>query len=193
MPAAYVLRLAEMKARAVSTSAPRDQIILAADTAVVDGDDILGKPADAVEAAAMLRRLRGRTHQVYTGLAVFRPNDGELVTDLCVTEVSMRAYSDEEIEAYILTGDPLDKAGAYAIQHPRFQPVERLQGCYAGVMGLPLCHLTRALRSLGLTPPADVAAECQNALRYDCPIAHTILSSHRLEISSSAQANEGTE
>jgi predicted house-cleaning NTP pyrophosphatase (Maf/HAM1 superfamily) len=128
-----------------------------------------------VEAAQMLRRLRGHTHQVYTGIAALRVRDGSLATDLCVTDVPMRNYSDEDIAAYILTGDPLDKAGAYAIQHPRFKPVESLTGCFAGVMGLPLCHLTRTLRKLGLSPSADVPANCQTHLDYQCPVSRAIL------------------
>jgi len=119
LPADYVLRLAETKARATANRAHDDQIILAADTTVVDGTDILGKPQDNVEAFAMLTRLRGHTHQVYTGVALLRLSDGLLLKELCVTDVPMRDYSDEEIQAYIQTGDPLDKAGAYAIQHPR--------------------------------------------------------------------------
>jgi septum formation protein len=123
-PADYVIRLAETKARAITADA--DQIILAADTTVVDGSDILGKPRDDAEAIAMLTRLRGRTHQVYTGIALLRVSDGLLLKDLCVTDVPMREYSDEEMRVYVATGDPLDKAGAYAIQHPGFSPVESM-------------------------------------------------------------------
>ena len=102
-------------------------------------------------------------------------SDGNLVTDLCVTDVPMRNYSDEEIDAYVASGDPLDKAGAYAIQHPGFQPVETMSGCYASVMGLPLCHLTRTLRRLEIPPPVDISAECQASLNYKCPISASIL------------------
>jgi predicted house-cleaning NTP pyrophosphatase (Maf/HAM1 superfamily) len=87
----------------------------------------------------------------------------------------MRAYREDEIEAYVATGDPLDKAGGYAIQNGGFHPVERMQGCYASVMGLPLCHLTRSLRSLDIAPRNDIAAECQNALGYACPISSAVL------------------
>ncbi len=174
-PAAYVLRLADSKAHACANSAHTGEIFLAADTAVVDGQVILGKPKDPNEALAMLRSLRGHSHQVLTGLAVLRPADGSLVTDLCITEVPMREYRDDEIEAYVASGDPLDKAGAYAIQHPGFHPVEGLSGCYASVMGLPLCHLTRSLRKLGLTPITDVAAQCQSTLSYACPIFSAVL------------------
>ena len=135
-PADYVLRLAETKARVAVANARPEHIIIGADTAVVDGNQILGKPKDMMEATAMLKMLRGHAHQVYTALAVLRMYDGRLLTDLCVTNVPMRNYSDEEIEAYVLSGDPLDKAGAYAIQHLGFHPVENMKGCYASVMVL---------------------------------------------------------
>lgn len=112
-PADYVLRLAETKARVIAQRADADRIILAADTTVVDGRDILGKPNDDEEAFAMLTQLRGRTHQVYTGVALLRTDDGALLTDLSVADIVMRDYSDEEIRAYIATRDPFDKAGAY--------------------------------------------------------------------------------
>jgi len=175
-PADYVLRLAETKARATASRAHADQIILAADTTVVDGNDILGKPQDDMEAFAMLTRLRGRTHQVYTGVALLRLSDGLLLKELSVTDVPMRDYSDEEINAYIQTGDPLDKAGAYAIQHPRFKPVASMSGCYAGVMGLPMCHVVRMLRKMDVPPHADVPVKCQTLLEYQCPVSKAILS-----------------
>ena len=172
-PADYVLRLAETKARAISAHA--DQIILAADTTVVDGGDILGKPKDNVEAFAMLTRLRGHTHQVYTGVALLRLSDGLLLKELSVTDVPMRDYSDEEIRAYIATGDPLDKAGAYAIQHSQFSPVASMDGCYASVMGLPLCHVVRMMRKMSIEPNANVPVNCQSLLEYECPVFNSIL------------------
>jgi septum formation protein len=87
----------------------------------------------------------------------------------------MRPYSDEEIDVYVASGDPLDKAGAYAIQHADFHPVENFSGCYASVMGLPLCHLVRTLCKMGIAPPADVPAACQAHLQYTCPISAAIL------------------
>lgn len=174
-PAEYVLRLAETKARAVANRMNDGRIVLAADTTVVSGRDILGKPGDDAEAFAMLAQLRGRVHQVYTGIALLRASDGFLLTDLCVTDVPMRNYSDEEIRAYIATGDPRDKAGAYAIQHAEFHPVENLRGCFAGVMGLPLCHVTRLLRKMDLNPKTDVAANCQTYLDYECMVYGEIL------------------
>lgn len=174
-PADYVLRLAIAKARAVAEQTESSQVILAADTIVVDGDDLLGKPASPEEARQMLTRLRGRTHQVYTALALYDSVTQMLETDLCVSQVPMRAYTNEEIEAYIATGDPLDKAGAYAIQHAEFHPVEGFAGCYASVMGLPLCHLMRTARFFGVEPLRDVPAECQTNLNYDCPISAAVL------------------
>ena len=172
-PRDYVLRLAEKKARAIKADA--DKIILASDTTVVDGLDILGKPKDDAEATAMLTRLRGRTHQVYTGVALLRKSDNFLLTDLCVTDVPMRDYSNEEIRAYVATGDPLDKAGAYAIQHAGFSPVASMDGCYASVMGLPLCHVVRLMRKMDIQLNADVPVNCQKLLEYDCPVYGSIL------------------
>lgn len=174
-PADYVLRLAETKALAVVSQAHADQIILAADTTVVDGQDILGKPKDATEAVTMLTRLRGHTHQVYTGVALLRVSDGLLLKDICVTDVPMRDYSNEEIQAYIQTGDPLDKAGAYAIQHPDFHPVAEMNGCYASVMGLPVCHAIRLMRKMDIQPNSDFFLSCETLLEYDCPVSNAIL------------------
>ena len=174
-PGAYVLRLAESKARTCAETAHADLTILGADTAVVHGQAILGKPKDMAEAVEMLKNLRGRSHQVYTGLAVLRLSDGSLVTDLCITDVPMRGYRDDEIDAYVATSDPLDKAGAYAIQNAGFHPVESMQGCYASVMGLPLCHLARSLHRLDIAPNSDIAAACQSALGYACPISGAVL------------------
>jgi septum formation protein len=174
-PADYVMRLAETKARAVTPFYP-NCLVLAADTAVVDGEDVLGKPSGPVEAVQLLRRLRGHTHQVLTAIALFKPPDeSHPVVDLCATAVPMRPYSDEEIDAYVATGDPLDKAGGYAIQHAGFHPVTALQGCYASVMGLPLCHLARSMRRFSLTPPVDVPGVCQVTLGYKCPVYPEIL------------------
>jgi septum formation protein len=173
-PTDYVLRLAETKAHTIKADA--DRIVLAADTAVVDGMDILGKPKDNAEAIAMLKRLRGHTHQVYTGVALLRLSDGLLLKDLCVTDVPMRSYSDEEIDAYVQTGNPLDKAGAYAIQHPEFHPVENMSGCYANVMGLPMCHVIRMMRKINLKPNTEVFANCETLLEYRrCPVSEAIL------------------
>lgn len=158
----YVLRLAQTKASVVAELAPHDALIIAADTTVVDliqdpaGRDtsiILGKPANTQQARAMLQQLRARIHQVYTALSVYRKSDQMQLNELCVTNVPMRNYTDAEIEAYIATGDPFDKAGGYAIQHAGFHPAEQLSGCYANVVGLPLCHLNSPLKALWRSTP----------------------------------------
>jgi len=139
-PQDYTLRLAKAKAARLQEMGVSQPFILAADTTVADGDTLLGKPADSTEARRMLRRLRGRTHQVFTALAVLQMASGRLETDLCASQVPMRDYSDEEIEAYIATGDSLDKAGAYAIQNGVFNPVVGFRGCFASVMGVRVCN-----------------------------------------------------
>lgn len=174
-PKEYVLRLAQEKALAVKNKSNAENIIIGSDTTVVDGDEILGKPVDEADAERMLKQLRGKTHQVYTGIAVYRVQDGKMLTELSITDVPMRDYSDDEIRAYIKTGDPMDKAGSYAIQHPDFQPVHSMQGCYAGVMGLSMCHVLRALQKFELSPAADVPAACQTLLNYQCQVSAAIL------------------
>lgn len=169
----YVLRLAETKARWVAARQDANVLVLAADTTVVKNDQILGKPADAAEAARMLRLLRGKVHQVYSGIAIAR--NGKLFSDICGTDVPMRPYSDQEMRAYIDSGDPMDKAGAYAIQHAGFHPVEEMGGCYANVMGLPLCHVTRTLRILGIEVERNVPLVCQDHIGYECPVYRLIL------------------
>ena len=157
-------------------SITENALILAADTTVADGDTILGKPADADEARAMLRRLRGRVHQGYTALTLLDTATGRSVTEVAETHVPMRDYTDAEIEAYIASGDPFDKAGSYAIQNAQFHPVAGLRGCYANVVGLPLCHLIRALRAFDIKPPADdVPQRCQLHHAYDCDVTDDIL------------------
>jgi MAF protein len=136
-------------------------IIVACDTVVALDGEILGKPRDGIEASEMLRRLRGRDHAVYSAITLLEPGTGRTTTEVTKTQLVMRTYTDVEMAAYVASGDPLDKAGAYAIQHPGFHPVASFRGCYANVVGLPLCHLTRGLRSLGVEPPHDVPAACQ--------------------------------
>ncbi|GAC1366381.1 MAG: Maf family protein [Ktedonobacteraceae bacterium] len=131
-----------------------DQIVVTADTTVLLEDQVLNKPRDAAHARELLLSLRGRWHHVVTGVVVSAMLDGNLQVRgaSCKTPVLMRPYSEEEIDAYIATGDPLDKAGAYGIQHPRFQPTERIAGCYLNVVGLPLCVLVELLATFGVYP-----------------------------------------
>jgi MAF protein len=173
-PQEMVCRLSLAKARAVAPSYPGG-LIVAADTIVVLDGEVLGKPTDEAEAVAMLRRLRGRKHIVLSGVMVYHPASERAITELAESTVWMRAYAEEEVTSYAASGDPLDKAGAYAIQHRNFSPVERIEGCYASVMGLPLCHLARALAQLGLTLPVDVPQICQAFTGYRCLVASEIL------------------
>jgi septum formation protein len=177
-PAAYVLRLAVGKAQAILDQLPPghgETVILASDTTVVADGEVLGKPEDPAEAVCMLQKLRGKTHQVFTGLALIRASDGNRLTDLCVSDVPMRAYTEAEIEAYVATGDPLDKAGAYGIQHAGFHPVERVHGCYPSVMGLPLCRAVSLLKKFGVTPMRDVTQKCLADPDAACEIYDLIL------------------
>jgi septum formation protein len=171
----YVWRLAGQKAQADAACAQAGEIILAADTTVAINERILGKPASPNEASEMLRELRGRNHEVYTAIALFDQKQNWLMKDLCCSEVPMRNYSDAEIAEYVASGDPLDKAGAYAIQHAGFHPVERFGGCFASVMGMPFCHLKRSLAAMGYDLPADTFLVCRDHLAYDCPIQQQVL------------------
>lgn len=174
-PAAYVLRMARSKAQSAAAQAAPGSFVLAADTIVVHCGDVLGKPGSPAEAVATLWRLRGNTHQVMTALALVQAPDGQILTDLCVTDVPMRAYSVAEIEAYVASGDPFDKAGAYAIQNGDFRPVLNLAGCYANVVGLPLCHLLRTLLKAGIRLSEDIPANCQAHHNYSCPVFAQVL------------------
>ena len=174
-PMVYVRRLAAAKAQAILAEAGEGDVILGADTIVVLDGQVLGKPADAADARAMLSALRGRPHQVITVICLLDAASGKKMMDTAVSDVDMRAYSPEEIKVYISSDDPLDKAGAYAIQHQGFHPVQRFVGCMASVMGMPLCHLERGLRQLPAYAPQPMDRLCQNHLEYKCPIAARVL------------------
>lgn len=133
-----------------------NHLIIAADTTVLLEDQILNKPRDEAHARELLLSLRGRWHRVVTGVVVAAMIDGQLQMHgkSCITPVLMRPYSEEEIAAYIASGDPMDKAGAYGIQHPEFQPTERINGCYLNVVGLPLCTLVELLAKFDVSPAA---------------------------------------
>lgn len=166
-------RLALGKALAVATSLSGDQrpaLVIGADTVVALDGELLGKPADADEATQMLVALRGRVHQVHSGLAIVWVNGAERQERVIVntSHVTMRNYSDAEVAAYIATGDPLDKAGAYAIQHRDFDPVARLDGCPSGVMGLPVADLLALLAHFGVTVDCPIAPICQRLTGLAC-------------------------
>jgi septum formation protein len=148
-PVAYVTRLAREKAQSVyaKLDSPESTVVLAADTTVVAAcGEILGKPADAVDAARMLRLLSGATHQVITGVAVVSASGTETAAE--VTHVSVLTLSDDEIAAYFGTGEPMDKAGAYAIQGYAARWIPRIHGCYFNVVGLPLALVSGILEGI---------------------------------------------
>lgn len=144
-PVALARLLALRKARAGAAAAP-EAAVIGADTLVTLDGRFFGKPVDAAEARATLQTLRGRTHRVVSGVAVVA-STGEAV-EAVTTHVTMRAYTDTEIDAYIATGDPLDKSGAYAIQHPVFAPAAAIEGCLCSVIGLPLWTVRALLASV---------------------------------------------
>lgn len=171
-PKSTALRLALAKAQEAAMSHP-EAIIVAADTLVILGDKILGKPRNGDEAVAVLEALRGKKHRVISAVIVLDAASREKREEVADTQVWMRDYSDEEIARYIGRGEPFDKAGGYAIQDKEFRPVARVEGCYANVMGLPLCHLDRALKKVGVNPPATPLEACIGFTGYDCPESTT--------------------
>ncbi|HTZ72491.1 MAG TPA: nucleoside triphosphate pyrophosphatase [Candidatus Aquilonibacter sp.] len=149
--AAYVLRLAESKAESVAgrVKPPDAALVMGADTTVVCAGEILGKPGDAAEAVEMLRKLSGAAHEVLTGLAIINTLTKERALHVETTRVTFLALSPEEIDRYIATGEPFDKAGGYGIQGIGGRFVSRIEGCYFNVMGLPLSKTWQMLRQVG--------------------------------------------
>jgi septum formation protein len=147
-PAAVVV-VAVRKARAVAERV-RAGLVLGADTVVFLDDEALGKPRSPDDARAMLRRLRGRSHSVITGLVVLEAAAGRTVTGAAVSQVLMRDYPDDAIETYVATGEPLDKAGAYAVQGAGGQLVAGWLGSYSNIVGLPLGEARRLLTDFGV-------------------------------------------
>ena len=148
-PERYVSRMAVLKAKYAVDSIEDNQLVVGSDTSVVVNGKIFGKPRNAKHAWEMLRELRGITHTVITSIAVSN-HHGELCSVTRRSLIHMRKYTDMEIDRYIATGDPMDKAGGYAIQNEIFQPVERVEGCYTSVVGLPVCALSKILFRKGV-------------------------------------------
>jgi septum formation protein len=143
-PDSYVRRLARDKAEAAWEG--KSEIVLGADTIVVLDQEVLEKPRDAADARAMLQRLAGREHTVITGICLRHPGGAQI--DSSATRVRFTPITDDEIDAYVATGEPMDKAGAYAIQGLASKFVERIEGCYFNVIGLPLSQVYRYLKTL---------------------------------------------
>ena len=156
-PGRAVELLSARKGEAARAAAGEGDLILAADTVVALDGAILGKPHSREEAVSMLRALSGRTHQVYTGVTLIR--GARVLTGHEVTAVTFRTLTPGEIQAYVNSGEPMDKAGAYGIQGLGALLAERLEGDYFNVMGLPLCRLGRMLAQFGLEPLTGGAGE----------------------------------
>ena len=151
-PDELVTSLAKGKALAVAGKHP-EAVVIGADTVVVLDGEILGKPKDPAEATSMLGRLSGRVHTVKTGLCVVREADRRILTAVESTEVTFGELTPEQIDRYVATGEPMDKAGAYGIQELGATLVRRVDGCYFNVVGLPLFRLARMLESFGMRIP----------------------------------------
>ncbi|WIG57277.1 MAG: Septum formation protein Maf [Ktedonobacterales bacterium] len=148
----YLARCKADAARKALDACGQQGLILASDTTVLLNDESLAKPRDLADAESMLRQLRGGEHVVATGVALAGPHLEQILSATSATRVLMRDYTDEEIATYVATGDPLDKAGAYSIQHPAFSPVESIVGCHLGVIGLPVCLVAALLGGVGVLP-----------------------------------------
>ncbi len=152
LPLDYVKRIASKKAEAVFSDLNEENenlLILSADTIVVLGEQILGKPKDAEDAKKTLKMLSGKTHEVITSFCV-KSAEKEIVTSIS-TKVQFAEISDAEIEAYVSTGEPMDKAGSYAIQGGAAYMVRKIDGSYSNVVGLPLCEVIETLKEFGVT------------------------------------------
>jgi septum formation protein len=167
VPADYVQRMAREKAHQFK-ALTEDTFVLAADTIVVDEEKILGKPASPLVAMEMLKQLKGKDHKVISALVLMRLSDRKEASRLCWTTVTMRDYTEAEIESYIASGDPFDKAGAYAIQHSGFRPVLKIEGCFTNVVGLPICHLVQLFEESGIMYHNLQKASCVDR-RFDRP------------------------
>jgi septum formation protein len=154
-PAEYAARMARLKGEDIAARHP-DKVVLSADTIVVQGDNILGKPADSRHAMDMLSALSGGWHDVMTGFCVLCGRDGLAVCRTVSTRVHMGVSSPELLQAYIATGEPMDKAGAYGIQGIGAFLVDEVQGSYTNVVGLPLAKVLEVLGSAGVIAPARI-------------------------------------
>ena len=164
----YVASIASDKALAVALNLRSDALVVGADTSVVLDERILGKPEDEAEALEMLTALRGRPHRVVTAVTVAR--DGMATSSVTSSEVAMREYSDDEMQAFIESGEPFDKAGGYAIQDGGFAPVSALNGCYLNVVGFPLCEVMRLMTEVGANVGLKQEWRAPERCPSECPV-----------------------
>ena len=170
-PEDVVRRLSADKALAVASTVGQG-FVIGADSMVVLEGEVIGKPTDAAEARLMLLRLRGTRHQVATGVTVVDAASGRYLSDSMTSNITLRDMSEQEIDASIATGTPLDKAGAYAVQDTELQPAQSWDGCYSNIVGLPLCRLGEMLAELGYPLPPDWPEKAARVCGDSCPRMH---------------------
>ena len=171
-PENMVQRLSLEKALRVADSIPSG-FVIGADSTVVHRGESIGKPVDDNDAKAMLHRLRGTTHEVYTGVTVVDAASGRRTTDWMASTITLRDLSDEEIERSVASGAPRDKAGAYAVQDTELRPASAWEGCYSNIVGLPVCRLLEMLAELGFPWPEDWSIPQQAVCSHRCRLAPT--------------------
>lgn len=167
-PAELVKRLSSTKAEAVASSLDSG-IVIGADSMVVHDGEAIGKPVDAGDARRMLLRLRGTRHQVFTGMTVVDAASGRKLTEYLASDITLRTFSEVEMEESIASGTPMDKAGAYAVQDQVFRPAESWEGCYTNIVGLPLCRLLEMAARLGYPLPNAKSEDVPPGCGPDCP------------------------
>jgi len=167
-PQDMVMRLAQDKASA-SAGGLTEGFVVGADSMVVSGGEVLGKPVDASDARRMLRRLSGTQHQVMTGISVVNAANGDRRTEFMASPIKLRILTEAEIDASIRSGIPFDKAGAYAVQDEELHPAEWWRGCYSNIVGLPLCRLLEMLQELGYPLPKRTTLKAPSGCTFECP------------------------
>lgn len=170
LPVPYCQRMALGKTLHCLETAPDGSFVIGSDTTVYISHQILGKPRDEEHAEEMLRMLNGKEHLVCTAAALGCRQHGKIrvLQTVCETVVRFRSMGREDILDYVRSGDPMGKAGAYAIQNRKFHPVESIRGCYAGVMGFPLCHIGVLFHQFGYEPFPQIRSACMAGTRVSC-------------------------
>ena len=170
LPVPYTQRMALGKALHCAETSPDNSFVIGSDTTVYINHQILGKPKDEDDAVEMLKLLNGKEHLVCTAVVLAYRKEGRLHLrqSVCETIVRFRDMSRDDILDYVASGDPMGKAGAYAIQNHVFHPVESIRGCYAGVMGLPLCHMGILFHHFGYDTFPQIRSACTAGTKYPC-------------------------
>ena len=177
LPVPYCRRMALGKALHCAESIPEGGFVIGSDTTVYIDRHILGKPRDEDHAEEMLKMLNGKDHLVCTAVALGYRNNGKLSLQqtVCETIVHFREMSREDILDYIASGDPMGKAGAYAIQNREFHPVESIRGCYAAVVGFPLCHVGKLFQRFGYETFPQIRSACMAGTKIYCNFVPSVL------------------